>query len=350
MTTTELPPTSARGMTTRDRVVPYTAGDGMPNTLINVRGESAPTRGPVVLVHGAGVRAEIFRAPVRQTIVDALVAAGYDVWLENWRASTEVAANLWDLDQAAKYDHPAAVQRVVEETGAESVQAIIHCQGSTSFAMSVMAGLLPQVRTVVSNAVSLHPVIPKVAKIKIQTLLPLTRPVLDYLDPQWGNHQPHLLAKSLNAFVTATHRECDNNVCRWSSFTYGIGFPTLWRHENLNDETHEWLRGEFGPAPRTFFSQMLKCLDAGRLVSLGKVEGLPADYTADPQSDARWALFAGEVNRCFLPVSQTRTHHYLERRGLRSSLHVIPGYGHLDIFMGERAAEDVFPLMLRELD
>jgi hypothetical protein len=80
------------------------------------------------------------------------------------------------------------------------------------------------------------------------------------------------------------------------------------------------------------------------------VPGLPADYTADPQTQARFALFAGEQNRCFLPISQTRTHDYLERRGIRSSLHVIPEYGHLDIFMGKRAATDVFPLMLRELD
>src|SRR5690606_355832 len=112
----------------------------------------------------------------------------------------------------------------------------------------------------------------------------------------------------------------------------------------LDDATHEWLKHEFGPCPRTFFAQMLRCLKAGRLVSLGEVPGLPADYTADPLTTARFALFSGERNRCFLPASQTRTHHYLETRGVRSSLHVIPGYGHLDMFMGARAAEDVFPL------
>src|SRR5690606_34316928 len=144
------------------------------------------------------------------------------------------------------------IRRIVEETGADSVQAIIHCQGSTSFAMSVLAGLVPEVKTVISNAVSLHPVIPNVSRIKMRTMLPVTRPFLKYMDPQWGEHPPHLLAKSLNAFITTIHRECDNNVCRWSSFTYGVGFPTLWRHENLNDATHDWLRGEFGPCPRTF--------------------------------------------------------------------------------------------------
>lgn len=335
---------------THDRVVPFTAADGLRSTLINVRGEAAPTRGPVILVHGAGVRAEIFRAPVRRTIVDALVEAGYDVWLENWRASIDLPPNPWTLDQAALYDHPAAVEAVVRDTGADSVQAIIHCQGSTSFTMSVLAGLVPQVRTVVSNAVSLHPAIPAVARLKMRSLLLLAGPLFPYLDPQWGLDPPHLRARALTAFVRATHRECDNDVCRWASFTYGVGFPTLWRHENLDDETHEWLKGEFAAVPRTFFAQMLRCLDRGRLVSTGQVPGLPDDFARDPQTDARFALFAGERNRCFLPVSQQRTHQYFQRRGIRSALHLLPGYGHLDVFMGKDAGRDVFPLMLSALD
>ena len=37
-----------------------------------MRGEREPTKGPVLLVHGAGVRAELFRPPVDRTIVDTL--------------------------------------------------------------------------------------------------------------------------------------------------------------------------------------------------------------------------------------------------------------------------------------
>ena len=143
-----------------ERVVPFTTDDGLQLNLINVRGELEPHRGPVVLVHGAGVRANIFRAPVETTIVDTLVGRGYDVWLENWRASIDFEPNNWTLDQAARYDHPAAVRTVVNETGSDRVKAIIHCQGSTSFAMSACAGLVPQVDTILSNAVSLHPVVP----------------------------------------------------------------------------------------------------------------------------------------------------------------------------------------------
>ena len=46
----------------KERIVPFTAGDGFPLNLINLQGDRPPTRGPVILVHGAGVRANIFRA------------------------------------------------------------------------------------------------------------------------------------------------------------------------------------------------------------------------------------------------------------------------------------------------
>ena len=61
----------------RQRVIPFTAGDGLPLNLINVRGSREPTRGPVLLVHGAGVRASIFRPRAARSIVDALVEHGY---------------------------------------------------------------------------------------------------------------------------------------------------------------------------------------------------------------------------------------------------------------------------------
>jgi hypothetical protein len=80
--------------------------------LVHVRGGRSPSKGPVVLVHGAGVRANIFMPPTKKTLVDMLVGEGWDVWLENWRASIDIAPNQWTLDQAAIYDHPAAVQKV----------------------------------------------------------------------------------------------------------------------------------------------------------------------------------------------------------------------------------------------
>jgi pimeloyl-ACP methyl ester carboxylesterase len=336
----------------QERTVPFTAGDGLQLNLVNVRGEREPAKGPVLLVHGAGVRANIFRAPVQRTIVDELVDAGYDVWLENWRASIDVPPNEWTLDQAAVHDHPTAVRKVVEETGAGEVKAIIHCQGSTSFMMSAVAGLVPEVKTVVANAVTLHPVIPRFSRFKLANLVPIVARLTPYMNPQWGLEAPTATAKGLALMVRLTHHECDNPVCKMVSFTYGTGFPALWRHENLNPQTHEWVKQEFAHVPLSFFTQMNRCVKAGHLVAVEEDLGLPHDFVAQPpQTDARFAFFAGKQNVCFLPAGQERTFRFFdERRPGYHSLVELPGYGHLDVFMGKDAARDVFPLMLAELE
>jgi pimeloyl-ACP methyl ester carboxylesterase len=343
---------SPQGSELQQEVVPFRAGDGFACNLIHVRGPQPPTKGPVLLVHGAGVRANLFRAPVQTTLVDFLTAAGYDVWLENWRASIDLTPNPWTLDEAAVYDHPEAVRTVVRETGSDTVKAVIHCQGSTSFMMSAVAGLVPQVKTIVSNAVSLHPVVPEVTKFKIRLSVPVLRLLTPYLDPQWGLYAPTLTAKAINAMVRLTHHECHNPVCKMVSFTYGTGFPALWSHQNLNDQTHEWIKQEFAKVPLTFFTQMVRCINEGHLIAVSGLKELPRDFVAQPpQTDARFAFLAGRNNLCFLPQSQVRTFEFFEaQRKNYHSLHVLPNYGHLDVFIGKDAARDNFALILAELD
>ncbi len=336
-----------------DELVPLDVADGVPCNLIHVRGPHAPTKGPVLLVHGVGVRTEIWRPPTPRTLVEALVDDGYDVWMETWRASMDVPNNTWTLDQAAVLDHPVAVRKVVELTGADSIQAITHCQGSTSFMMSACAGLVPQVRTIVASAVSLHPVVPGVAKVKLKYVVPVVSRLAGYLDPQWGEKgAPWVLPKAVTAYSKLSRRKCDNGVCKVASFMFGSGDPTLWTHEQLSAETHEWTKGEFGPAPLTFFKQIARCVEAGHLVSVEGRPELPESFVSQPpQTDARFSFVTGGRNHCFLPESQRRTFDWFERREPgRHSLHVIPGYGHLDVFVAETAAQNVHPIVLDELE
>jgi pimeloyl-ACP methyl ester carboxylesterase len=335
-----------------EQTISFTAGDGMALNLVHVQGPEPATRGPVLLVHGAGVRANLFRPPTEMNLVETLVEAGYDVWMENWRASIDVAPNLWTLDQAALHDHPAAMRKVVEMTGASSIKALIHCQGSTSFAMSAMAGLVPHVDTIVSNAVSLHPVVPAWSRWKLKVAVPLVSLMTDYLDCQWGVKAPHFRAWLISMMVRLTHRECDNPVCKMVSFTYGSGFPALWKHEQLDEPTHDWLKGEFAQVPMRFFRQMARCVKAGHLVSADGLSGLPESYVDQkPKTKARFAFFAGEKSGCFLPQSQIRSHEYMSKiRKDYHTLHVIPEYSHLDVLIGKNAGRDVFPLILKELE
>lgn len=336
----------------KETTVPFKAGDGVELNLLHVEGPRRPRKGPVLLVHGAGVSADIFRAPVPTDIVDFLVVRGYDVWLENWRASIALPFCDWNLDQAAVHDHPRAVETVLKKTRAGTLKAVIHCQGSTSFMMAAVAGLLPRVDVIVSNAVSLHPVVPAFSNLKIRYLLPPMEILTDRLNPQWGLRAGGFVPRMVDFFVQLTHHECNNPVCKEVSFTYGSGHPALWSHANLNDPTHEWIKREFAAVPLSFFAQMNHCVRAGRLVSMGRHPQLPADFTAQaPKTRARFAFFAGGQNLCFLPESQERTFDFFEdHQSGRHSLHVLPDYGHLDVFMGKDAARDVFPVMAYELE
>jgi len=333
-------------------VIPFRAEDGMALNLHHVTGPRPPTRGPVLLVHGAGVRANIFRPPEPVTLVDALVAEGFDVWLENWRASIDIPPNRWDLDQAAVYDHPAAVEAVRHHCGADTIKAVVHCQGSSSFVLSAVAGLLPKVDTIVSNAMSLHPVISPLAKVKLLGVVPQFAKLMPFLSPRWALDPPSdPRARALVGFVRLTHHECDHTVCRMVSFTYGAGFPALWSHENLSDATHDWIDGEFAEVPFTFFLQMGRSVRRGHLVTAGHFPQLPASVVAQPpKTDARFVLLAGENNHCFLPESQQRTFAFLDgHRPGYHALHRLAGYGHLDVLFGRNAVRDTYPLILEEL-
>ena len=341
---------------TTTQIVPYLAGDGMRLSLKQIRGPGHPRKGPVLLSPGAGVRAELFSPPTPTTIVDALIADGWEVWLQNWRSSIDVPRNDWNLDQAAAYDHPQAIRKIREITGHDTVKAIVHCQGSSSFLLAAAAGLLPEVDTIVANSVSLHPVVPIWSRFKLRFLVPLVAPMLPYLDTRWGaadHRAPNLPARTLVALVRLTHRECDNTACRMISFTYGSGRPALWSHENLSEATHDWLRTEFGAVPMSFFRQMARSARRHQLLPTGQFSVMPEDLLdRAPATDARIALITGKQNRCFLPISQQLTFDYLQRHrpGGPQSIKMFDGYGHLDIFFGEYAARDVFDYILAELN
>ena len=331
----------------------FKAADGMTLTLERKRLRKAVNPIPVLMAHGAGVRSRIFTPPrmTGQNLDNTLAAAGFDVFNLDWRASIDLPPNHWTLDRAAVFDYPAAIEKILEITGQKEVRAVIHCQGSTSFMVALVAGLLPQVSTVVSNAVSLHPVVPALAQLKALYAVPSLGRFFPYLNPQWGISAPPGFPKIFDFYVRSIHHECNNPVCKWASFTFGSGFPTLWPHENLDEATHNWLSGEFAHVPMTFFRQIGNSIRAGHLVMTGEFDNLPASVEAEPpKTDARVVFLAGGINACFLPESQARSADYMNRFAPgRHSYVELPGYGHLDVFIGKDAPRDNFPLIIDEL-
>jgi hypothetical protein len=176
----------------------------------------------------------------------------------------------------------------------------------------------------------------------------LVKPITSYLNPHWGDYAPDFTSKMFRTMVDLTHWENDTDVGKFVSFTYGYGHPALWELDNLSDKTKNWAREEFGYVPMSFFDHIKKCLAAGTLVSAdGKV-----NYSAgEPKTKARFAFFAGRLNKCFKSISQVNTFNYFDafKPGFHK-LHLYDTYSHLDIFMGKNSYNDIFPAMVYELN
>jgi hypothetical protein len=329
----------------RRRIVGVRTEDGRALTLHHIRGDAEPTAGPVLLLHGTGVRAELFYgAPIRRSIVDALVEAGFDVWIGNWRGSIDLPECEYTLDEVARYDHPALIAGVLRETGVRTLKAIVHCQASTSFALACAGGLVPEVTDVVSNAVSFHPEVPWQSKLKMQLTIPGAQLFYPGFDPQWTLRPTALRAQMLATVARTVRRECREPVCQMANFTYGAGGNILWDHANLDPPTHRWIAREFGFVPTSFLRQMLRSVKAGHLLAASGFEELPDDAAAaPPRNRPRWTFLAGSANRCFLPSGQERSFRWLD--GIEPGRHAfveLPGYTHLDVFFGRNADRDVF--------
>jgi hypothetical protein len=334
-------------------IVPFETADGCALNLHRIKpAGTKPSGSPVLLIGGLAMRANSFYdTPSRQSLVDALVEAGHDVWVENWRTSPDLPARDYTLDHAAVYDHPRAVRAVCEATKRDELDVVAHCMGSASLTMSVLAGLVPELRRIVSSAVSLHVDLDRRSKLRLATLVPATSLLLRGTDPQWAARAPSMAAAGLARWGRFVCRTYDNPLNALTTYVYGGEPEGLWRRENLDDETLDWLGREFGYAPFSFFRQMRRCAHAGHLVP---VEGLPElDVRLDqtpPPDGTRFTFIAGQENRFFLPGGQRATYdHFCSMQPGTHDWVPVPGYGHFDLFVGRQAQRDVFPHILSAL-
>lgn len=315
-------------------------------------------KGPVMFVHGSGTRANLFCPPSTITLPAMLSAAGFDVWLLNWRASIDLEPIQYTFDDAAVNDFPAAVTTILTERKddpkepVKPVKAVVHCQGSHAFMMSIASGLLPQVTTVVANSTAMHPRVRRSAAMKLPFALMTLGRMTDWFNPQFGLYASSFSARILDLLVRLFHHECNNAVCKHSSFTYGVGFPTLWSHDNLDDVTHDWIKGEFAHVPVSLFRQTHKCLKAGRLVPVRGYPRIPPGVALhEPDTDAKFLFMCGTDNRTFHPTGMRATFEHFAKRKVGVQQHwEVHSYGHLDTFLGKHSATDVFPRIIAWLE
>jgi cholesterol oxidase len=328
---------------------PFMTKDQVPLLLTRYKGGD---KGPVILSHGLGVSSLIFSIDTIETnLLEYLFSHGYDVWLLDYRASIAMPSSYQgsSADDVATLDYPAAVAKVREVTDAETVQMVVHCFGSTTFFMAMLAGL-EGVRSAVCSQIA-----------NDVRAVPLTR-------FKSGLHVPDVLArlevKSLTAYVT-THTDwkdrlfdealklypleaeehCNSDVCHRITFLYSL----LYEHAQLNEATHNALHEMFGVANIKALEHLARLVRTGHLVDFNGAEVYMPHLgrLAIPIS-----FIHGAQNQCFLPESTAITYESLRAKNGQYlyDRQLIPGYGHIDCIFGRNAVRDVYPFVLSHLE
>ncbi len=326
-----------------------------------VRGAPEAATEAVMIVHGLTTSTDMFIMPEHYNLVSYLLDHGFhDVWCLDFRMSNRHSYNLfkhrYTMDDVALYDHPAALAEMRRHIGDKPVHVISHCLGANSFVMSLFAKVVDGVSSVIANSVALTPRVPKWSKVKLAVAPDLVEYGLGfpYLNPRWSEDPGLTRGKIFSRMVSRFHPECDVPACHMLSLMWGTGWPALYSHSNLAEVTHRRGGDLYGATSMNYYRHVLKMVRAGGAVKYHDepaYDRLPGDYFEYAREIETPVLFmTGRNNRVFTD-SNVVCHERLESivPG-RHELHVFPGYGHQDPFMGERVADDIFPRLLEFLE
>jgi len=356
----EIPIFTLEGVTDAEITTHYiTTEDKLGLSMLRFRRGTAPPADVVLLLHGLTTSTDMFIMPEHVNLVSYLLDRGYEVWSFDWRGSLRHSYDLFpgrfNLDEIALYDHPAAVAHLRREGGpGPRLHVICHCVGSITFMMSLFAGLIEGVSSVVSNSVSLTPYIPRWSEIKL-TLAPFFMNwILRFpnLNPRWGYLPGPGIpqGKPLSKIIDLLHPECDVPACHMISFMWGTGHPAAYEHENLAPVTHLRLGDLFGAININYYLHIREMARLHRAVKMHpddpQWDRLPNDYLAGAAEVTVPILFiTGDHNNVFMNsnVVMYETLRKLQQPEDRNALQILPGYGHQDPFMGKNVHVDVFP-------
>ncbi|MFF8193275.1 alpha/beta hydrolase [Streptomyces bobili] len=349
-TTTALRPLRHRLDPARVEEIPFRAADGVRLGLTRVDpGESG--RPAVLLLHGHTASADMFLLPETRNLVDSLLDDGYEPWLLDWRGSCRLPYNetgeRYTYDDVALYDIPAAVSHIRERIGDRPLFVVAHCIGSLTLSLSMTAGLVPGLAGVVSQGVFLTPKLAGRTSLRMSVAGELLKSRIDHIPVDF--RKVGLWSKYTPLFALASRKaDCPDPTCQMlHNSAWGSG-ASLFVHENVSEATHDRLAELLGPAPLWILPHLRRIELARSVVRWHETDGryrsLPRNaLDAAGRIDTPVLLLAGSENGLWLD-SQKLCHEVLAHRQPQLDVRYteIPGYGHLDTFLGRGAALDVF--------
>jgi alpha-beta hydrolase superfamily lysophospholipase len=322
----------------------------------------APTiddRPVVLLLHGHTASADMFVLPETRNMVDVLLDAGYEPWLLDWRGSCRLPYNetsaRFSYDDVALYDLPEAVAYIRSRIGGRQLFVVAHCIGAMCLSMSMSAGLVPGLAAVVAQGVFLTPKVGGRTRVRMHLGGELLRTRYDHVPIDirktglWSKYTPLFAIASRGA-------DCADPTCQMlHNSAWGMS-ASLFVHDNLDERTHDRLAELFGPVPVWSLPHMRRIELAHTMMrwnhSDQRYRALPENaLDSAGRIDAPLMLLSGSQNKLWYDSNKlcydilTSRHPELDVRYVE-----VPGYGHVDTFIGRSAALDVFGHIIGFLD
>ncbi|WII70872.1 alpha/beta fold hydrolase [Bdellovibrio sp. 22V] len=331
---------------------PLDTADGL--TISVQRFKVKESKKVVLLLHGLTTSTDMYIMPEHQNLVNYLHAHGFtDVWSLDWRGSGRFTYNLiphrYTIDDIAKNDVPRAVEFIRQKCGEDvEIHVICHCVGSLAFMASLAAGHVKNIKSVISNSVSLTP------KVRWQGFLKLLfGPTVfehlfgyAYISPR----MPYLPGPGFGKWIYWMERllrkECKEPACHLVSFMWGWGFPAAYSHRNMHPITHRRLVDLFGGTSFHYYRHIRKMLFAKASISYEKKNRTNYLEEMKKRKDLPpILLMSGSENHIF-PGSNKETYAQLREHHGKVRYLELPHYGHQDVFMGQYCHIEVFPKLV----
>ncbi len=340
----------------------------------------------VLLLHGGNTSSRLFAEP-SGGLIKYLTDHGVDVWTLDWRASADIVEpllergplggdearerDLFTLDRAAEVDIPMALNKMREE-GVQRTAVLGFCLGGGALSIAIARGELEDlgVGNVVLVTMGLFYEVAWDGWVKAEDFIlermlataPEFRGVSAAAPDKWPKELKSAYERWPKAWLGGNGRRPIDELFRRLTFMYGEPYA---RGRLAPGFERGLLEGFFGSLHLGLYlhaSQMVRrgfaarnnqpdVIDRSRLgKSKASCPAIVSDLVPDYFMDKRVTVMAGADDRLWHRDSIDLMYEWLRNEATppgepaRHRKHVLPLYGHLDLFWGEDAEQDVYPL------
>lgn len=318
------------------------------------------------MIPGAAVDHQIFALPtIPFNAINYFTRAGYRIFVTVHRIGRPPTSRGPWTTYDARLDIKACLGRIRREFGEDKIYTIAHCMGSVAFASGLLDGTIPTdwILGITCSQVFMNPIWSTVNSLKARSPVPLGRlyaliagPFLSTHTSEHDDLAERVLNQMLRFYPGGRREMCSSAACHRTSLLFG----RCWSHRNLNEATHRYIDRFLYGAGMTLMDLLV------RMGRQGCVSGNAPTYDelTTPENIQRlrgipFFLFSGLDSNVLSPIATERTYEILcdtfgvsagTGAGIQYRRRVVPGYGHLDCWMGRNAWRDVFPFVRREVD